>query len=45
MFRLIIMGGPADLFKNAWFTLTTQVLERAFRCWWYREEQIVMFEY
>lgn len=32
MFRLIIMGGPADLFKNAWFTLTTQFLETVFRC-------------
>lgn len=45
MFRLVIMGGPADLFKNAWFTLTTQVLETVLDAWWYRREQITVFEY
>lgn len=32
MFRLIIMGGLAVLFKKAWFTLTTQFFKTDFGC-------------
>lgn len=44
MFRLIIMGGLAVLFKKAWFTLTTQFFKTDFGCLVDRE-QMTVFEY